>query len=104
MKAIYVLLRLDPFRNRSLVEVVRKRQLNEDPVDVLVCVQLIHDAEQLLLCDIRRRPNVARQDSRLLAGLRLHPYVHLRSGVLTDENDPETRLDSLSGELRGIHS
>ena len=77
--------------HRTLIEMVRQGQLDEDPVDLVVLVQLIDQIEQVLLGDGAIRLVVEVADSGLLGGLVLAPHVDRGGRVVPDEHGGEAR-------------
>ena len=73
----------------ALVDPVRQRQLDEDPVDGVVGVQLGDEREQLLLARRRRQAQIARLDPDLERRLVLQPDVDVRGGIVADEHRRE---------------
>ena len=69
MEAVDVLVRRDGVRHLRLVDVLRERKLDEDPVDLVVRVQLVDEREHVRLGRVRRQPDVAGVDPRLGRGL-----------------------------------
>jgi hypothetical protein len=82
VQAVDVLQRVDGADGARLVEVRRQGQLDEDPVDRFVGVQLGNDLEQFLLGDLRRQLPVLRVNGRGLRRLVLSPQVDRGGRVL----------------------
>ena len=86
MDAVDVFHRIDRIDHAAFVESVRERQLDEDAVDRIVCVQLGNEREQILFARRRGQPQVAGLDSDLDRRLVLQPDVDLRGRVVADEH------------------
>jgi hypothetical protein len=102
VEAVDVLARRDCPQDAALVDLVGKRQLNEDPVDRVVGVQLADQGEQIRLRRVRRQLVVVGGDPGLARGLVLPADVNVRRGVVSDEHrgEPERAdLGHLGGDL-----
>ena len=89
MEAVDVLGGADRLDHGVLVEVVGHRQLDEQPVDGVVGVDLGDEREQRLLARVRRQVVIERLESGLPRGLVLAADVDLRGGILADEDRGE---------------
>ena len=89
MEPVDVFRRVDRAKNLRLVHVLRERKLDENPVDVVVNVQLGDEIEDLVLRRVGREAMVARVDACLVRGLVLAADVDVRSGVISDEDRRE---------------
>src|ERR671919_588094 len=89
MKTVDVLLRIDPFDDRLLRDVARKRQLHEDPVDGRIVIESIDVGEQLTLADARRQVDGDRAHADRLGGAALVAYVEGGSSMFADLHDGE---------------
>ena len=81
---------------------VRERQLDEDPVDRVVGVQLGDEPQELVLGRLGGQVVVVRLDPRLAARLVLLADVDLRRRVVADEHGGEAdraELGDLGGDL-----
>ena len=86
-----VLLRRDRLDDPVLVEVVRQRELDEEPVDRVVGVERRDRREHVLLGRVRRELDVARLHARRGRGLLLQVDVDVRGGVVADEDRSRAR-------------
>ena len=84
---------------RVLVDLLRERELHEDPGHALVGVQLGDEREQLVLRGLGRELVVERLDAGLATGLLLVPDVDRRRGILADEHRRETDRPIELGDL-----
>ena len=102
MEAVDVLYRVDRTDDALLVELRRQRQLDEDPVHIIIGVQLGNEREQVLLGDVLRDLPIIRCNPGFLSGLVLEPEVDRRRGILPhlhrDEPEP-AELAHLLGHL-----
>ena len=87
-------------QDEALVDVVRQRQLHEDPVDGVVGVQLGDEREQVVLAGLGRQMMVVRLDPGLAGRLVLLADVDLGGRVVADEDGRQTE-SSESRHLRG---
>jgi hypothetical protein len=99
MKSVHVLHRVDRADHVRLLDLRRKRKLDEDAAHAPVRVQLGDEREELLLGRLRGQLVVEGLDARLAAGLLFLPHVDRRSGVVADEHGGEA--DRLA-ELRHL--
>ena len=87
-------------RNRpdhvGLVDVVGQRELDEDPVDRVVGVELLDLLEELVLGGLRSEPDVACVDSHLGGRLVLETDVDVRGGIVADEDRRQPDLAKLA--------
>src|SRR5262245_28895368 len=89
MKPVDILGRVDRFDHEALIDVPWQRHLDEDPVDPLVGVEILDQAQEL---GLRRRvwQVVAdRDETALLARETLVADVDLRSGIVAHEQHGE---------------
>ena len=82
------------------VETFGERQLHENAVGLVAFVQAIDLGDQLVLADIGRQSHRFAGDANLLAVARLARDVDLRGGVVTDEDDRESRWPVAIGDSR----
>mmetsp|Transcript_33026 Transcript_33026/g.84170 ORF Transcript_33026/g.84170 Transcript_33026/m.84170 type:complete len:312 (+) Transcript_33026:187-1122(+) len=94
-ESVGVLLNEDRLEHRCLVDVLRQRQLHEDPVHLRVRVQVAHTLEQLLLCDTLVERLVHRVEGHLRCGLLLHANVRRRVRSGTDKHHRQPRRDAV---------
>ena len=86
-----VLPRVDRGDHRVLVDLLGERQLDQDPVHLVVGVQLADQGEQLVLADRGLQLVVDRAHPHLLGLAALVGDVDLRGGVVADEHGGEAR-------------
>jgi hypothetical protein len=86
MEAVHVLHGRDRLDHAALVDLVGQRELDEDPGDALVGVQLVDEGEELILGDRSGRLVVKRLDPDLRAGLPLAAHVDRRRRILAHED------------------
>src|SRR5436189_43910 len=65
-QAIDVLSRVDRADHRVLIDLIGQRNLDQDPVHLVVGVQVVDEPEQILLSSRRGQPVVDRAHSHLL--------------------------------------
>ena len=95
VQPVDVLRGIDRLDHLRLVEVVGQRQLDEDPVDGVVGIQVGEQREQLLLGRLGRQAHVLRVDADALRGLLLEVDVDVRGGIVADEHGREADLAQL---------
>ena len=100
VEPVDVLRGIDRLDHLGLVEVGRQRQLDEDPVDGVVGVQLGEELKELVLRRVRREPKVVRVDADGRRGLVLAGDVDVGGRVVADEHGREADLAELL-DLRG---
>ena len=101
MEAVDVLGRIDRLDHLRFVDLLRKGQLDEDPVDGIVGVEPRHEVEQLGLRRGRGKVDLAGEEPRLGGRLPLVADIHLGRGVFPHEDDGEAGTDARAGgELR----
>src|SRR5437762_7101989 len=89
MKTIHVLGWMDGFEDALGVDLLGKRELDQDAVDVVVVIQVLHNGEKFSRRNSRGRREEATREAKLLAGCNLALYVELGSG-----DRKSTRLNS----------
>ncbi len=89
MEAVDVLGGVDRLDRLRLLDVGGERQLDEDPVDSVVGVEVGQEPEQLVLGGVGGQAKVARVDADALRSLLLAPDVDVRGGVVADEHRGE---------------
>ena len=103
MESVDVLGGIHSLDRPRLVDLRGQRELDEDPVDRVVPVELVDQLEQLLLGCVFGEPVVAGQDAGLDRGLLLQPDVDVGSRVVADEDRAQADLAELLdilGDLR----
>ncbi len=76
MKAINILVRTHRFEQQLGVYMRRQRQLNQDAIDILACIQLADQCQHLLRRHRLRRGNQLAEESQRLAGLDLAAHIN----------------------------
>ena len=104
MEAVDVLVRRDGVRHLRLVDVPRQRKLHEDPVDLVVRVQLVDEGEHVGLRGVGRQPDVAGVDPRLGRCLVLPRDVDVRGRVVADEHRREPDVAELRDLARDVRA
>ena len=89
VEAIDVLGRIHGAEDSRFVHVPGKRELNEDPVDRIVGVELGDEVEDVALGRVGREAVVARVDPRLVRCLVLAPDVDVGGRIVAHENRRE---------------
>lgn len=85
------------FRDETLTsrgDMVSKRQLDEDSVDIIVGVQIFDDLDDLLSRGFDRDGDVTKFDPDLLSGFGLHAHISGRIGALPDLDDRQLGLEA----------
>ena len=114
MEAVHVLDRVDRAQHGVRVDLARERELDEDPVDAVVAVELVEELEQRALRRVGREPAVDAAQAVRGRGLVLLPHVDVRSRVVADEHRREPDRAELGdigahllphplGERRALH-
>jgi|SRR5216110_1257953 len=98
MKTIHVLGWMDGFEDALGVDLLGKRELDQDAVDVVVVIQVLHNGEKFSRRNSRGRREEATREAKLLAGCNLALYVELGSGVFADKHGGEARTDACGGK------
>src|SRR6266516_748062 len=75
MEAVDIFLRLYCFQNRVLVDMLRERKLDQDPVDRIVFVQFPYVGTEFFGRDRTWNRQLAAIDPKLFAGLGFHVHV-----------------------------
>jgi len=97
MKPIHVLARVDALDDLGLADMLRQRQLNQDPVHRLIRIQGVDAREQLDLARRLGQVDRHRMDAALFAGSALVAHVHGRGGVVPDHHDRKPRTAAPGG-------
>ena len=99
MKAVRVLCRCDRVEDRLLVNVLGERNLHEDAVDRIVCVELVDQLQKRGLARVGGEVVVPRFDPDLGAALAFRSHVDVTRRVVPNEHRSEPRDHTLFGEL-----
>ncbi len=99
MDAVDVLARIDRGENLARVEPARQRELNQDPVDGGIGVQLGDQRQQLGLRGGGRQAVIEGADPGLRAGGGLVADVDLRGGIFADQDHRQPRFDAAGAKL-----
>ncbi len=98
MEAVDVLCRIDSFENALGIDLRRKRELDENAIDVVGTIQVFDDSEQIESGRRRWRRNEGAGEAELFAGRDFTFHVELRSGIFADENSCEPGTNAGGGE------
>ena len=98
MQAVDVLHRIDRPHHARLVDLVGQRRLDEDPVHLVVLVQLFDELDELVLGRRGGQAMVDRLDADLVRSLVLEADVDLRRRIVADEHGGEAD----TAELRDV--
>ncbi len=90
-EAVDVLGRIDRRDHRIGIDMVRKRELDQDPVDPVVGSELGDQGQQLVLRSVARQPVVDRLHAGLFAGAVLVGDVDLGGRVVADDHRRQDR-------------
>ena len=75
----------------------RERELDQNPVDGRVRIELVHERQQLGLRSVGRKGDLTGVEAELAGIPILHAHVDLARGILAHEHRRETRDDSPFG-------
>jgi hypothetical protein len=100
MEPIHVLIRVDRKQDFPGIDLARQRKLDQDAVDVLALVQLVHEAEQVIFRRLRRELILERRYPQALTGLVLVPHIDLRCRIFTNEDYGKPRTVPRSRHFR----
>src|SRR5712664_699391 len=98
MKTVHVLGGIDGFQDALGIDLRGKRKLDENPVNVVVAIQVFDDGEQIESGHGGRRGEERAGKAELFAGGNLAFDVKLRSGILADKDRRETGTNACGGE------
>ena len=90
----------DRLDDGALVDVLRRRRLDEDAMNRRVCVQLAHDREELLLRGRVLQLVLHAVHSEITRRLFLAPHVGVRRRIIADDHHRKPRPDAARHELR----
>ena len=96
VEAVDVLSLVDGREHAALVELLRHRQLDEDAVDLVVCVQALEHGEQLVLGRVGGKAFVVARHAGLDRCSVLVPDVDLGSRIVADEDGREPDVPELA--------
>ena len=102
MERVHVLFGVDRVDDRLLGDVVRHRQLAQDARDLRAPVQLVDQAEQLVLRGLGRQGVFLAVKSALGARFLLVAHIDLAGGVVAHDDDREPGRDALLFQFRGL--
>ena len=98
VQSVDVLHRIDRPHHARFVDLLGQRRLDEDPVDLVVLVQLFDELDELVLGRRGGQAMVDRLDADLLCRLVLEADVDLRRRIVADQHGRETH----TAELRDV--
>lgn len=90
METVHILRDVNSIQNRLFVHVLRKRQLHEDAVHILVRVIFANYLQYLIFRHICIKFCAKRDDAHLLACALFGPNIRLRIFALPDEDNRQT--------------
>ena len=102
VESIDVLARIDGADHGLLVDVFRRRTLDEDAVDGGIGIQITHDLQEFFLGGLGGQLDLAREKAKLGAGAGLRADIDLGRGVRADEHDGKAGRDAERGEGGGF--
>ena len=91
-QAVDVLGRIDCRDHRVGIDVIGRRQLDEDSVDLVIVTERLDQGDQILLAGIRGQFVVNRVDARRFTGLVLVGDVDMGCRVVADQHRRQDRL------------
>ena len=91
MQAVDILRWVDRVHDGLIVKVIGKRELDEDPVDIVVPVELENESQEIRFGGFGREPVDPADNSGLCGGPLLVADVDLRGRVVADEHHVQTR-------------
>ena len=91
MKAVHVLVRVDPLNDVQRIDMSGQGQLHENAVNARVVVAAVNQRQQFLLARIRRKVVIDRRYSCVCAGGTLVSNIDMRSRVLSDQHRGKRR-------------
>ena len=86
MKPVCVLVRRHRFEYDFAVDMLRKRQLNQNPVDLGIGVLLLDQGQQLCLRRVRWQFVIVDMDARRITGFLLALDIEMRGGIVAHQN------------------
>ncbi|MNC33920.1 hypothetical protein D3C75_823310 [compost metagenome] len=99
MEAVNILLHSDSINDRFLLNMLRKRQLDKNSVNVVTAVQISHKREQLFLASRSSQSVHFGMEAQFYAGFLFIADIDLRSRIFTDKHDSKTGLHAAFGQL-----
>jgi hypothetical protein len=102
METVDVLGGVDGFKNAFGVDLLGKRELDEDAVDIVVAIEIFDDAEHFESGDGGWRSEKSAGHAELFAGGDFAFYVEVRGGIVADEDGGETGFNAHGGEKRNF--
>src|SRR5438270_2195432 len=98
MEAVYIFFRTHRQQNAFRIDLLGKRELDENTVDLVTPVQVVDQLEQLVRADVIFRRELLAVDAQLFAGFYLVANVDLRTRIVADQNDRQSRPGACLGE------
>ncbi|MNN44578.1 hypothetical protein D3C81_1588740 [compost metagenome] len=99
MEAVHIFFYSDGINYSLLVNVLRKRKLNQNPVNFIPAVQFGHERQQFLLACRSIQSVDFRMETELGTGLLFIAHIDLGSRIFTDQHNSKTRLYAPFGQL-----
>ena len=89
MEAVHVFGGKHRFKHRLIVNVVGEGELDNEPVDVRIVVEVMHHLEQCILCDVQRFLHQGALEAHSGAGLHFVADIGPTGGVVTHQHRGE---------------
>ena len=86
MEAVHVLGGIDSQQHACFVDLKGQRELHQDPVDLGVRIEALHQTEQLRFGGVGRERELARVEAQLASVPVLHADVDLARRILPDQD------------------
>ena len=96
MEAIHILARIDAAQHllRTLRKRLWQRQLHENAVHFLICVELVDTGKQFLPRSLSGQRDMMGSYSQLRAGLLLVADIDLRGRIVAHDDNGKARMDA----------
>ena len=82
---------VDGHQHARLVDLGGERELNQNAVNSRVCIELVHEREQLGFRSVGRQGDLAGVEAELAGIPIFHAHVDLARGIIANEHCRETR-------------
>ena len=102
MKAVDILRRIECVDDRRFVDLFWQRHLHQNPINVLMFIQLVDDCQQVF-CSCRvGQVKLFRFNSNFSAGTNFVSHIDRRSIIISNQHGAQARLETLLG-LQPLH-